>query len=89
MIIFFFHTSGITNFVVVAIIFFFHTSEVTNFVVTMSSFTSRRGHQFCSDYVLNHSTTNLNNNSVYNFDSLYKNIINVTKYIITKIFNNK
>ena len=33
--------------------------------------------------IFNHSTTNLNNNSVYKFDRLYKNIINVTKYLIT------
>ena len=38
--------------------------------------------------ILNYSTTNLNNNSVYNFDSLYKIITNVAKYILTEIFNN-
>ena len=34
----------------------------------------------CNDYDDNHSTTNVNNNTVFN---IYKNIIIVTQYIIT------
>ena len=33
---------------------------------------------------LNHSTTNLNNNSVFNFDNLYKTIVDVTRYTLTE-----
>ena len=31
-----------------------------------------------------YSTTNLNNNAMFNFDNLYKDVINVTKYILTR-----
>ena len=74
--------SGVINFL-------FLNVEVANFVAIMSSFSSRRGHQFCSNYddkQINITLLQINNNSVFNFSSLYKNIINITKYIIT---NNK
>ena len=39
--------------------------------------------------ILNHSTTNLNNNNfVYNFDSLYKNITVYIKYCNKYIITN-